>query len=178
MGFLITCPICHGDFKDGRSHTATSGVAFPPPHPLYEYCDAGLHLECMETWPHRVEFSRGYFLEKRGMFEAMGTLLGEGSGWILGCGPAPIGREPYYAEIDLEDWPFRLYCNWHDWEAFLAGGYGDGLTGIALEAAHSVVSQVRNVAPDLSSLASVRRESLLAPRPNNSFKPKPLRGSA
>src|SRR5688572_23719074 len=37
MGFLIQCPICRGDFRDGSAYTATSGVAFPPGHHLYEF---------------------------------------------------------------------------------------------------------------------------------------------
>ena len=168
MGFLIACPICHGDFKDGRPYTGTSGVAFAPPHPLYEYCDTGLHFECLETWTHREAFSEGYFLQKREMFQAMGTLLSEGPGWILGCGPALPTKEPYYAEIDLKDWPCRLYCKWKDWESFLSSSYRKGLGNGALESAQLAVSQVREFAPSLASLGLIRQEHL-AKRPNPSI---------
>ena len=162
MGFLTSCPICGGGFKDGRLYTGTSGVAFAPPHPLYKYCDAGLHLDCLESWPMRNEFSIGYFELNRSMFLKMRTLLGAGDGWILGCGPAPLGRQPYYAEIDLAEWPCRLKCNWKDWQEFLSGSYRNGLAGQALAAAEAAISQAASLAPDLATLARIRIESLRA----------------
>ena len=168
MGFLIACPICYGNFKDGRPYTGTSGVVFVRPHPLYEYCDAGLHFECLEKWAHREEFSTGYFLQKREMFQAMGTLLYEGSGWILGCGPALPSKEPYYAEIDLAEWPCRLYCRWQDWESFLSSSYRKGLGNGALESAEKAVVEVRELAPTLASLGYIRQERL-AEQPNPSI---------
>lgn len=162
MGFLIECPICKGGFADGRAYTGTSGVMFVPPHPLYEFCDAGLHFDCLERWPHRLEFSRGYFEGHRAAFIHYGTLLASEPSWILGCGPAPIDKEPYYAEVDLADWPCRLYSRWHAWDSFLAGGYADGIVGEALIAAAQAIIRVREFVPDLSALGNLRHAMLRA----------------
>lgn len=161
MGFLIKCPICKGGFNDGRAYTGTSGVAFGPPHPLYEFCDAGLHFECLERWAPRADFSKGYFEGKRSTFMRYGTLLASEPSWILGCGPAPIDKEPYYAEIDLVDWPCPLYSRWQSWDSFLAGGYTVGLVGEALVAATKAINRVREFAPNLNILSKLRHEMLL-----------------
>lgn len=160
MGFLIECPICKGGFTDGRAYTVTSGVAFVPPHHLYEFCDTGLHFDCLERWPHRLEFSRGYFEGHRATFLRYGTLLATESSWILGCGPAPIEKVPYYAEVDLVDWPCRLYSRWQDWDAFLAGGYADKIVGEALVAATQAIDRVRELVPDISALNRLRHTTL------------------
>ena len=160
MGFLIECPICKGDFADGRAYTGTSGVAFAPPHHLYDYCDAGLHFDCLERWPHRLEFARGYFERSRATFAHYGTLLAAAPEWVLGCGPAPIASEPYYAEVDLADWPCRLYTRWQAWDSFIAGGYASGIIGGALLSATEAMSRVREIAPDLATLALLRCTTL------------------
>lgn len=172
MGFLISCPICGGDFKDGRPYTCTSGVVFIPPHPLYEYCDAGLHYECLENWPHTAEFSKGYYLATKSMFEYMNTLLIEGQGWILGCGPAPRSKLPYYVKITLENWPFSLKSKWDDWDLYLEGKYRDGICGRALEDANMIVKQVRELVPNLKALEIIRQEKLKDQKRNYSAKPK------
>ncbi len=158
MAILSMCPICGGNFKDGRSYTATSGVAFAPPHPLYEFCDAGLHLGCLVDWPHRVEFSRGYFDGAKKIAIAYGTLLVERSDWILRCGPAPKEKEPYFAEVDLVDWPFRLYSRYELWDEFTTGTFREGLDGPALVRAEEIMREVVAIAPDLSSLRSLRTQ--------------------
>lgn len=158
MAFLITCPICGGDFKDGRSYTATSGVAFAPPHPLYEYCDAGLHLACLADWPRRAEFSKAYFDGSRQFAISSGTLLAEDPDWILRCGPAPKDKDPYYAEVDVVDWPFRLYSRFEAWDSFVAGAFRDRLDGPALGRAEEAMREVLPVAPSLESLRNLRAQ--------------------
>ena len=46
--------------QPGESVFATSGCAFPPEHPLFPYCDAGMHWECYVAWPDRLQFAAGY----------------------------------------------------------------------------------------------------------------------
>ena len=160
MGFLIKCPICGKDFSDGKAYTGTSGVAFSNPHHLYEYCDAGLHLDCLEKWEFREEFSKGYFNSHLENFKSMNTLLYEGDGWILGCGPAPLDKEPYYAEVDMIDWPCRLYSNWNEWDAFVNGEYKKDLEGKALEKSILVMSEVKLIAPNLKALSELRIKTI------------------
>jgi len=157
MGFLIKCPICGGDFKDGRPYTGTSGVAFAPPSPLYEYCDAGLHFECLEKWGSRKEFSEGYYQLHVENFQSMGTLLFQGEDWVLGCGPAPLDKEPYYAEVDLKEWPCRLKTNWQDWNNFINGDYKNDLYGEALIKSEEIIENVKSIAPDLQTLINLRK---------------------
>ena len=160
MGFLINCPICNQNFNDDRAYTGTSGVAFPNDHPLFKFCDAGLHFDCLENWKHRKEFSKGYFDLKKETFDHMGTLLHQDENWILGCGPAPIQNDPYYAEIVIKDWPCRLYAHWNEWDSFIKTGYQVGLVGEALIEAIEIVNKVSRIAPDLSSLSKLRKMRL------------------
>jgi len=53
------CAICDGSLRDG-SYLATSGVAFPAGDPLWRFCDAPLHWDCYEHWPHRLRFAHQY----------------------------------------------------------------------------------------------------------------------
>jgi hypothetical protein len=160
MGFLIHCLICKGGFKDGRPFTGTWGVPFPSNHHLFEFCDGGLHLDCLDQWPHRLEYSRGYFDMAHAGFVAMGTLLHDSPTWILGCGPARAEHEPYYAEVRLADWPMRLYTKFDAWPEFVASGYREGLAGRSLLAADEVMRQVADLAPDLTCIRRLRNERL------------------
>lgn len=115
--FIKDCAICGHAITDNTPSIATSGVAFAPPHPLYEFCDAGLHQNCLVNWPYRREFSAGY---ARGF----GHLLRSEKEWTLICGPMMYGPDgkpgwPYYAEIRLFDWPMRLYSRFEEWEDYL-----------------------------------------------------------
>lgn len=98
----------------------TSGCAFPGSHPLWKYCDTGLHQECLANWSHRPEFSEGYFA-----IGNMGHVLQRTEQWVLLCGPVMYGphgkvRLPYYAEIRLREWPARLYSRFGEWGDFIA----------------------------------------------------------
>jgi hypothetical protein len=116
--FATNCAICGEAISEFTPNLMTSGVAFPPEHPLYPFCDAGLHQNCLLTWPHRREFAAGYF-------GGSGHSLERTSDWNLICGPllyGPGGRPgwPYYAEIRLADWPIRLYSRFESWGEMLA----------------------------------------------------------
>lgn len=157
MSIQIQCPLCGQGFTDGRAYAATSDVAFPPGHFLYEYCDTGLHLDCLERWQHRLEFAKGYYDLYRTNFAARGTLLHETPDWILGCGRAPVGKDPYYVKVVLLEWPIRLHTAWESWESFVASGFEKDLEKGALEKARAAIQEVRQIAPTLSSLGELRR---------------------
>jgi hypothetical protein len=110
----------------------------------------------LEGWPHREEFSRGYFdvtIESRK--QGYGHLLSQTESWVLVCGPRWNTGLPYFAEVRLTDWPFRLYSKWEDWGAYVGGGYREGLEGAALVAADRVMTEVRQIAPDGSALSEL-----------------------
>lgn len=148
---LTGCAICGGALD--RPFTATSGCAFVKSHSLFRYCDAPLHLSCLERWPFREEFSSGYFhlCKEDAKGRPGGLLLDEGS-WILVCGPSVRGSKPHYVEARLQDWPVRLYSHWERWESFLSEGYATGLEGMALEAAEGVVDHIRARLPGQGDL--------------------------
>lgn len=148
------CAIC-GQRLD-RAYTATSGCAFDSKHPLWEYCDAPLHLDCLERWPQREQFSRGYFdatVDSRR--QGYGHLLAQAKSWVLVCGPRWNTGLPYFAEVRLIDWPFRLYSKWEDWSDYIGGRYREALEGAALAAADRVMAEVREIAPDGSALSQL-----------------------
>jgi len=151
-----SCAICHEQLD--RAYTATSGCAFGEGHPLWPYCDAPLHLDCLERWPHREQFSRGYFdaaVESR--HAGYGHLLFQTQSWVLVCGPNVNGGHPYFAEVRLTDWPFRLYSKWEAWDEYAAKGYREGLENAALLAADDAMAEVRHVAPDTRALETLLR---------------------
>jgi hypothetical protein len=51
------CAICNKLLGEGP-YLATSGVFFPVDDPLWRFCDAPLHWDCYEGWPHRPRFAR------------------------------------------------------------------------------------------------------------------------
>ena len=116
--FVSECAICGGEITRDTPCVATSGVAFEPPHPLYEFCDAGLHQHCLVSWKWRREFATGYV-------KGSGDILRREEEWNLitgplSCGPRAKPGWPYYAEIRLVDWPIRLYSRFEDWGSFVS----------------------------------------------------------
>jgi hypothetical protein len=157
------CAICGDPLSS--PYTATSGCAFGAGHLLFRYCDAPLHLACLEGWPHREPFSRAYFDDSLASYRSgRGILLHDAGSWFLACGPV-VGLDspsvkimrrtpgkPVYAEVRLADWPFRLYSPWGDWDAYALDGFSEGLAGAALAVAQRVMSEVRAIAPTQAAL--------------------------
>jgi hypothetical protein len=151
IGEHSRCAICGAPLT--RLFTATSGCAFPPDHRLFRFCDAPLHLSCLEAWADREEFARAYYDQALGSWRRKyGTLLHETRDWSLGCGPATPPAFPYYAEVRLSDWPIRLYSRLGEWDAFVAAGYRAYLEGAALSRADAVMGEVRALVPDQQAL--------------------------
>lgn len=145
------CPICNE--KLDRPFTSTSGAIFPREHLLWSFCDAPLHLDCLEAWPHRVEFSQGYFdshLKRHQM--GYGYLLKQEANWLWATGPHVSDSFPSFTAIYLREWPVTLYSEWNGWEQFVAGGFRQHLVGRVLEVSIQIMSEVAQVAPDLNSL--------------------------
>jgi hypothetical protein len=116
--FLHSCAICDGQITEATPYLATSGCAFPEGHPLWKYCDTGLHQACLADWEHRRVFAEAYSAN------GGAHLLLEHEQWVLYCGPIVYGphgkvQHPYYAEIRLREWPARLYSRFHEWDAFI-----------------------------------------------------------
>ncbi|HEY2405346.1 MAG TPA: hypothetical protein VGI10_05070 [Polyangiaceae bacterium] len=160
------CGIC-GERLD-RPYTATSGCAFEPRHLLFRFCDAPMHLDCLAAWPHREQFSKGYY---DGALQAYATRLGSvlhlAEDWFLACGPTVDANspsvkymgarpgEPVYAEVRLVRWPFRLYSKWAEWDEYVTRGYCEGLEGVALDAAVNAMSEVATICPSQSALSAL-----------------------
>jgi hypothetical protein len=160
------CAIC-AELLD-RPFTATSGCAVTADHRLWRYCDAPLHFSCLEAWSSREEFSCLYFDRSlRAYSEGQaGTLLEAGDSWLLACGPAVTEGtasilsvqpgQPYFAEVVLARWPFRLHSRLNEWNDYVTAGFRSGLIGEALVAAEDTMSIVRTLAPTRESIMELR----------------------
>jgi len=87
------CPICNN--KLDKPYTVTSGVVFARTHPLWQFCDAPLHFDCLETWPSRIKFSEGYFNAVLQHYQtgSGGFLLIQEKDWLFATGP--VGKICY-----------------------------------------------------------------------------------
>jgi hypothetical protein len=64
-----------------------------------------------------------------------------------------VGRiGPAYAQVLIADWPMRLYGSFNNWTQYANGEFRGNMVGGALAAAEKVMSEVRQIAPDLSAL--------------------------
>jgi len=121
MAMIIDkCAICEEKIAQDALYISTSGCAFPEGHALWQYCDTGLHQQCLLNWKRRVEFSTGYFSLSTGAHE---LILQEH--WKLTCGPLIYGPQgkvnlPYYAQIEFREWPGRLYSKFVDWPSYIS----------------------------------------------------------
>ena len=66
MALLIDgmkCPICAKPIDINKDEIfATSGVFINTTNSLWKFCDAAMHWDCYEHWPHRQEFAKLYFI--------------------------------------------------------------------------------------------------------------------
>ena len=149
------CAIC-GEKLD-RPFTATSGLAFGPDHRLFKYCDAPLHFDCLETWTDRLGFSLGYYQgHLQSHQNGYGSLLYQADNWFLACGPEVSGL-PYFAKVELKEWPNTLYSKFDKWTKYASGEYQTGLVGEALTSADKIMAEVSKIAPDTNALTNLFR---------------------
>ncbi len=149
------CAIC-GELVQGTDYTATSGVAFPPGDWLYEFCDAPLHVACVDGWEHRERFSRGYYESMLKTHRLCSGVLIEMPNWFLGVGPAPRDKEPYYFRIAVRDWPRFIHTHYADYQKTVWAA-DTGLTGTVVPLMEDILSFLRAHVPDMRSLAELRR---------------------
>lgn len=161
--FGSTCPICGSDLVEGDVTVDTSGCAFPQEHRLWRYCDAPLHLACLEGWPDREEFSEAYFVQRRQQFaDQSWFILAEADDWFVGfIPPGPYVSVPGsedLVEIRIRDWPFVLYGHAERWTQLFSGGwrkYHPALCGEALKRAREIMSQVKEILPDTETIVEL-----------------------
>jgi hypothetical protein len=148
------CAICKEPLD--RPALATSGCAFPRSHRLFEYCDAPIHIDCLNDWPDRVEFSEAYYVQRYQQFRREGFwVLAEASDWFVGYIPPNqfelmLGQEDL-VEVRVRDWPFVLWGHAEHWTEFLAGTWQQGqeeLHGMARARAEVVVREVAKALPN------------------------------
>lgn len=157
IGPESTCAICRGTLD--RPYTATWGVPFVSNPRLWEYCDAALHFDCLSSWADREEYSRAYFVSSLATYwSGYGTLLNATAEWFLASGRAAPGERPCFAEVRLATWPFRLYSQWSEWNAFVDGRFRRDLVGPALRAADAVMVQVHKEVPSVEALKALHVE--------------------
>ena len=153
------CAICNEELS--QLYLATSGCAFPPEHRLFKFCDAPLHLSCLEEWDDREEFAGAYHdLELDSWRRGRGTLLHLDDKWFVGVGPSAPPSTPRFAQVRLRDWPLRLYTQFDDWDVFLADGYSARLGGQTLSRADAVMRDVRNLLPNQAELVATWRRTV------------------
>ncbi len=163
-----TCLICGKELSEGDATVSTSGCAFPQSHKLWRYCDAPLHLACMETWSDRETFSHAYYVQRHQQFlDESWFILAEEKDWFVGHIPAGLYHsEPGFedlVEIRIRDWPFVLYGHAEEWTQFFIDGwqkYQPALSGKALHRAREVMSQVMLVLPDTETIVELINKRL------------------
>lgn len=157
IGPSSTCAICKGPLD--RPYTATSGLVVDMPLALLKFCDAPLHFDCLEVWPHRAAFSEAWY-EARVPRDDAGPhpVLIRTARFALVAGPALPGADPHYVEVLQRDWPVRLYSRWAAWNEFVKDGFKARLLGASLSASEMVMETVRSAAPDLAALTILHRQ--------------------
>ena len=173
------CALCSG--KLDRPFAGTSGVAFPFSHELNKFCDAPLHLDCLEKWGKRIEFFQAYYDQRRKQYsENNWLILAGGFGWFLGfIPPSPaypgVPSEDYdLVELRLEAWPYVFFPHAKDWDRFLDGVWERDLAGagpLARSSVESVIRELRRVLPDARSLIATVEHSLSNPAQPDSIRP-------
>ena len=140
------CALC-GETLD-RPFLATSGCAFPQEHRLWRYCDAPLHVDCLQDWPDRVEFCSAYYRQRLDQYaEEKWFVLASGDGWFCGKAlpyPGSVFAEEdnKFVEVRVEDWPITFPIEAGRWSEFLESEWqslGVQLHGYALARAQVVM---------------------------------------
>jgi hypothetical protein len=162
MAFITdttTCPLCNEQLD--RPSLATSGCAFPQGHRLWQFCDAPMHIDCLQDWPDRVEFCSAYYRQRLDQYtRERWPILATGDGWFLGMalpypGTVYADLDEDIVEIRVEDWPISFQADAHEWSEFMAGEWqssAEHLHSYALARAQVVIAQVRHAVPDTNAL--------------------------
>ena len=161
------CAICNESLN--RPFLTTSGCAFPEGHALYPYCDTALHIDCLQDWPSRVEFSAAYFEQRLRQYQdERWPVLCHGEAWMCGCalpyrGTVFESSPEIYIEVRIADWPIDFICELNDWTAFLSGAWrqdSQDLHSYALARAEVVIGEVVAATPSPAEIAGIYREAM------------------
>jgi hypothetical protein len=165
MPFIIDCAICKQKIEQDQGFLSTWGVFFTPEHRVFPYCDTGLHITCLETWPDRAEFAQGHlemWLENHQ--NGYGHLLAQHPNWFFASGPFVRVKgktnPPYFLHILTSNWPLRLHIRLGQrdnspaeiWHQFLEENWREGLSGGALRCAQDVIGEIRLAFPTFNEV--------------------------
>ena len=140
--FVTQCAICHKKITEETPFLSTWGIPDGIASDLVEYCDAGIHQECLYLWDRRHEFSEAY------RHYRYGRLLAENEKWSLYCGPLGYSHGkvelPDYAELRPSGWPIRLYARFEEWNKYIGN---DQWKAHLLEVISEELSEIIQSAP-------------------------------
>ena len=153
------CSLCGGELD--RPFLSTSGCAFPETHRLWQYCDAPLHIDCLQDWPDRIEFCSAYYRQRLDQYAREGWyVLATGDGWFCGkTSPYPgtifAAGDGDLVEIRVEDWPIRFLAHISRWSEFIRGDWHDSASNLhsyAFARAQIVIAEAKTLIPDTQAL--------------------------
>jgi hypothetical protein len=118
FGDIRECAICEQPIEEG-SFFESWGVFFPMEDPLYPFCNASIHWDCYEKWPHRARFARKYidmFVEAilRIPFWSQVDLT---TGYFLEVNP-----QPWFSAVDLMlyETGSQIRIKLSDWDTWIS----------------------------------------------------------
>jgi len=164
---VSSCAICNEPLD--RPFLATSGCAFPSGHVLHPFCDAPLHIDCLQDWPSREEFCGAYHEQRLRQYqEERWPILCRGDAWMCGCalpyrGTVFENSPEIYIEIRIADWPIDFICELNDWAEFLSGrwrGDSEHLHSYALARAEVVIGEVGSACPQPAQIIDIYRHAM------------------
>jgi hypothetical protein len=130
-------------------------------HRLWRFCDAPIHIDCLQDWADRQEFCSAYYTQRLEQYHReRWYILAKGDGWF--CGKALPYPGSIFAAIDddlvevmVEDWPIKFIARISGWSEFISGGWhaeAEHLHSYALARAQVVLAQVKSVIPDTQTM--------------------------
>jgi hypothetical protein len=148
------CAIC-GERLGEERYLATSGVFFPVDDPLWSFCDAPLHWDCYEHWPHRSRFARQYVsghLESESANEYWGRVLLTDLVYL-----AVRKREPGVAAVWLFETGTSVRVALSQWSAWLwdLGMTEDELHRLEVASLWKVLPELRRRFPNPEAMLAV-----------------------
>jgi|GEM_PF-6237955 len=154
------------------------------PEEIFQYGETTMHMDCFDGWKHRLRFSHEAYPLSLKRYKVSrgqsGYLLHEAENYALVCGPigphtsntTPLVADlfrtwhgshagelaPFYTDVILRDWDFRLRSNWYDWEQFIFDGYKQQYDGLSTESKaqiDDIMTQLRGHIPGLETLWAI-----------------------
>lgn len=118
IGSHSRCAVCGDLLAKGQSVFATSGVWLPRDHPLWKFCDAPIHWECLATWPEREAFARER-LRALAKFQTYGPIVLSTDDVLVTVARRPNGPQ---IKVVVGATGAAEYVRYDDWERWLEDG--------------------------------------------------------